>query len=187
MNKTIAVIAGDGIGPEIVAQARKVLDKVCEKYGHSFTYTDVLMGGCSIDANGVPLTDETIEICRKSDAVLMGSIGGDAATSPWYRLAPELRPEAGLAFGGEEGGDVAPLAPDDGRVEIDEGAAERVREPFSERGLSGCRSAVQKEGVHIAFQSLRCSRACAASMERPFSTRHPAARARAMSGVSAGA
>ena len=54
------------------------------------------MGGCSIDAYGVPLTDETIDICKESDAVLMGSIGGDAATSPWYKLAPELRPEAGL-------------------------------------------------------------------------------------------
>ena len=96
MNKNIAVIAGDGIGPEIVAQAKKVLNRVCEKYGHTFNYTDVLMGGCSIDANGVPLTDETIAICKGSDAVLMGSIGGDAATSPWYRLAPELRPEAGL-------------------------------------------------------------------------------------------
>jgi hypothetical protein len=58
LKKNIAVIAGDGIGPEIVAQARKVLDRVCEKYGHTFTYTDVLMGGCSIDAYGVPLTDE---------------------------------------------------------------------------------------------------------------------------------
>ena len=96
MNKNIAVIAGDGIGPEIVAQARKVLDRVCEKYGHTFNYTDVLMGGCSIDAYGVPLTDETIRICKASDAVLMGSIGGNAATSPWYRLSPELRPEAGL-------------------------------------------------------------------------------------------
>ena len=96
MNKNIAVIAGDGIGPEIVAEAKKVLDRVCEKYGHTFNYTDVLMGGCSIDANGVPLTDETIGICKGSDAVLMGSIGGDAATSPWYKLAPELRPEAGL-------------------------------------------------------------------------------------------
>ena len=96
MNKKIAVIAGDGIGPEIVAQAKKVLDRVCEKYGHSFSYTDVLMGGCSIDAYGVPLTDETIRICKESDAVLMGSIGGDAAKSPWYKLAPELRPEAGL-------------------------------------------------------------------------------------------
>ena len=96
LNRKIAVIAGDGIGPEIVAEAKKVLGRVCEKYGHSFSYTDVLMGGCSIDAYGVPRTDETIEICKESDAVLMGSIGGDAATSPWYKLAPELRPEAGL-------------------------------------------------------------------------------------------
>lgn len=96
MKMKIAVIAGDGIGPEIVAQARKVLDAVCAKYGHTIEYTDVLMGGCSIDAYGVPLTDATIETCLASDAVLMGSIGGDASTSPWYKLAPELRPEAGL-------------------------------------------------------------------------------------------
>ena len=96
MKGTIAVISGDGIGPEIVAQARKVLDRVCERYGHEFTYKDVLMGGCSIDACGVPLTDEAIETARSSDAVLMGSIGGDATTSPWYKLEPSLRPEAGL-------------------------------------------------------------------------------------------
>ncbi len=96
MNLNIAVIAGDGIGPEIVAQARKVLDRVCEKYGHTITYRDILMGGSSIDAYGVPLTDETIEIARSSDAVLMGSIGGDPKTSPWYKLDPSLRPEAGL-------------------------------------------------------------------------------------------
>lgn len=96
MKMKVAVIAGDGIGPEIVAQAKKVLDAVCTRYGHSIEYTDVLMGGCSIDACGVPLTDEAIDICKGSDAVLMGSIGGDTTTSPWYRLAPELRPEAGL-------------------------------------------------------------------------------------------
>ena len=96
INRKIAVIAGDGIGPEIIAQALKVLDCVCKKYGHHFEYTDVLMGGCSIDACGVPLTDEAIETCLRSDAVLMGSIGGDAATSPWYKLDPSLRPEAGL-------------------------------------------------------------------------------------------
>ena len=88
----IGVISGDGIGPEIVAEAKKVLDKAGEKYGHSFTYKDILMGGCSIDATGVPLTDEA----KASDAVLMGSIGGNTQTSPWYKLAPELRPEAGL-------------------------------------------------------------------------------------------
>ena len=96
MKKNITVIAGDGIGPEIVAEARKVLDAVAAKYGHEFVYTDVLMGGASIDKYGVPLTDETIEKAKSADAVLMGSIGGDANTSPWYKLPPEKRPEAGL-------------------------------------------------------------------------------------------
>jgi len=96
MEFNIACIPGDGIGPEIVTEAKKVIDKVGEKYGHVFNYTDLLMGGASIDVHGVPLTDETIEIAKKSDAVLMGSIGGDANTSPWYKLAPNLRPEAGL-------------------------------------------------------------------------------------------
>ena len=72
------------------------MDKIADKYGHSFNYTDILMGGCSIDATGVPLTDEAIATALDSDAVLMGSIGGNTATSPWYKLAPELRPEAGL-------------------------------------------------------------------------------------------
>ena len=96
MNKNITVIRGDGIGPEIVGEALKVLDAVCERHGHTFCYTDILMGGASIDATGVPLTDEAIATCKASDAVLMGSIGGDAKTSPWYKLAPNLRPEAGL-------------------------------------------------------------------------------------------
>ena len=96
MTKNIAVIKGDGIGPEIVTEAIKVLDRIAEKYGHTFYYEQLLMGGCSIDANGVPLTDETIERCKASDAVLMGSIGGNTSTSPWYKLPPQLRPEAGL-------------------------------------------------------------------------------------------
>ena len=96
MNYKIALIPGDGIGPEIVREAKKVLDKVCEKYNHEFAYTTLLLGGASIDAHGVPLTEETIEQAKASDAVLMGSIGGDAATSPWYRLEPSKRPEAGL-------------------------------------------------------------------------------------------
>ena len=96
MNMKIGVIKGDGIGPEIVDEAMKVLDRIAEVYGHSFSYTQLLMGGASIDANGVPLTDETLEAAKKSDAVLMGSIGGDAKTSPWSRLEPSKRPEAGL-------------------------------------------------------------------------------------------
>ena len=96
MECKIAVISGDGIGPEIVREAKKVLDVVADKYGHTFNYTEVLMGGASIDVHGVPLTDEAIETAKASDAVLMGSIGGDAKTSPWYRLEPSKRPEAGL-------------------------------------------------------------------------------------------
>ena len=96
MEYRIGLIHGDGIGPEIVDEAKKVLDAVCEKYGHKFEYTNLLLGGASIDVHGVPLTDETIEEAKKCDAVLMGSIGGNTTTSPWYKLAPELRPEAGL-------------------------------------------------------------------------------------------
>ena len=96
MECKIAVISGDGIGPEIVREARKVLDVVADKYGHTFNYTDVLMGGASIDVHGIPLTDEAIETAKASDAVLMGSIGGDAKVSPWYKLEPSKRPEAGL-------------------------------------------------------------------------------------------
>jgi 3-isopropylmalate dehydrogenase len=96
MNKNITVIKGDGIGPEIVDEAIKVLDAVAKKYNHTFNYTNILMGGCSIDEYGVPLTDEAIEIAKSGDAVLLGSIGGNTSTSPWYKLEPSLRPEAGL-------------------------------------------------------------------------------------------
>lgn len=96
MGYKIAVIPGDGIGPEIVREAVKVLDAAGEKYGFKLDYTEVLMGGASIDVHGIPLTDEAIATAKSSDAVLMGSIGGDAATSPWYQLEPSKRPEAGL-------------------------------------------------------------------------------------------
>ena len=96
MEMKIGVIKGDGIGPEIVDEAMKVLDRVAEIYGHALSYTQLLMGGASIDVNGVPLTDETLELAKGCDAVLMGSIGGDAKTSPWYQLEPAKRPEAGL-------------------------------------------------------------------------------------------
>lgn len=92
MTKNIAVIKGDGIGPEIVTEAQKVLDKVGEKFSHTFNYTDVLMGGCAIDATGVPLPQETIDICLKSDSVLLGAVGG----AKWDTLPGDLRPEAGL-------------------------------------------------------------------------------------------
>ena len=90
MNLNIGVIKGDGIGPEIVTEAMKVLDKTGEIYGFRCTYEQLLMGGASIDVHGVPLTDETIARAKASDAVLMGSIGGDAKTSTWYQREPSI-------------------------------------------------------------------------------------------------
>ena len=93
MNYNIAVLKGDGIGPEIVNEAMKVLNAVGEKYGHEFKYSEALMGACAIDATGNPLPDETLAVCRKSDAVLFGSIG-----HPKYDNDPnaKVRPEQGL-------------------------------------------------------------------------------------------
>ncbi|MGE5676517.1 MAG: isocitrate/isopropylmalate family dehydrogenase, partial [Pseudomonadota bacterium] len=88
----IAVIPGDGIGPEVIKQALKVLDAVSEKSGCSFEYEEVLLGGKAIDETGVPLPAETVAICRNSDAVLLGAVGG----AKWDNLPGHLRPEAGL-------------------------------------------------------------------------------------------
>ena len=96
MELHITCIPGDGIGPEIVTEAKKVLEKVAAVYGHKMVFEDILMGGSSIDVHGVPLTEEAIAKAKAADAVLMGSIGGDTTTSPWYQLPPNLRPEAGL-------------------------------------------------------------------------------------------
>lgn len=96
MNFQIALIPGDGIGPEIVGEAKKVLDAAGKKYNFALNYTEVLLGGASIDVHGIPLTDEAVQTAKLSDAVLMGSIGGDAAVSSWYQLPPDRRPEAGL-------------------------------------------------------------------------------------------
>lgn len=96
MKYQIASISGDGIGPEIVREARKVLDTVGQRFGHSFEYEDLLMGGCSIDAYGEPLTDETLERAGKSDSILLGSVGGRVGVDSWYELPPDKRPEAGL-------------------------------------------------------------------------------------------
>ncbi len=96
MTCRIGLIFGDGIGPEIVREAKKVLEQVTKVYKHTFDYMELLLGGASIDVHGVPLTEETIAQAKACDAVLMGSIGGDAKTSPWYQLEPSKRPEAGL-------------------------------------------------------------------------------------------
>jgi 3-isopropylmalate dehydrogenase len=96
MEYKIAVISGDGIGPEIVKEAKKVLDKIAAKYLHKFSYTEVLMGGVSIEAHGVPLTEEALQTAKNSDSVLLGAVGGIVGKDKWYELAPHLRPEAGL-------------------------------------------------------------------------------------------
>lgn len=107
MNKNIAVLQGDGIGPEIVAEAVKVLDKIAEKYGHSFEYTQVDIGGCSIDKYGVPITDEGMEFCKKSDSVLLGAVGGPK----WDNCPPAIRPEKALLAVRKELGLFANLRP----------------------------------------------------------------------------
>lgn len=96
MEFNIAVMSGDGIGPEIVEEAKKVLLTVGEKYGHTFLFKDVLIGGISIDTYGKPLTEEAIETAKNSDAVLLGAVGGVVGKDKWYELPPQLRPEAGL-------------------------------------------------------------------------------------------
>ena len=92
MNKTIAVLPGDGIGPEIVSEAIKVLDVICEKYNHNFKYNYVDIGGCSIDKYGVPITEQGIEVCKSSDSVLLGAVGGPK----WDNCSPDIRPEKAL-------------------------------------------------------------------------------------------
>ena len=92
MTKNIAVIRGDGIGPEIVEQALNVLNCVAELYGHRFNYTDVFMGGCAIDKFGDPLPESELEKCVKSDSVLLGAVGGDK----WNDVPGDKRPEKGL-------------------------------------------------------------------------------------------
>lgn len=92
MTKNIAVIRGDGIGPEIVNEALRVLDRIAELYGHTFHYTDVDMGGCAIDKWGDPLPQEMLDKCVASDSVLLGAVGGDK----WNDVPGPKRPEKGL-------------------------------------------------------------------------------------------
>ena len=107
MNKKITVLAGDGIGPEIVAEAIKVLNKIGEKYNHTFEYTPVLIGGCSIDKYGVPITDEGMQKCKEADSVLLGAVGGPK----WDSCPPAIRPEKALLAVRRELGLFANLRP----------------------------------------------------------------------------
>ena len=165
MNCNIAVIKGDGIGPEVVTQAMKVLDAVGEKFGHTFNYEQLLMGGCSIDACGVPLTDEAVARAKASDAVLLGSIGGNTSTSPWYKLPPEKRPEAGLLKIRKELGLFANLRPANlyeqlkGACPLKEEIADRGFDMMIMRELTGGlyfgeRHTTEENGVRKAVDTL---------------------------------
>ena len=107
MEKNITLLKGDGIGPEIVNQAVKVLDAVAEKYGHKFNYTEVDIGGCSIDKFGVPITEEGMAKCKSADAVLLGAVGGPK----WDNVDPSIRPEKALLAVRRELGLFANLRP----------------------------------------------------------------------------
>ena len=107
MNKNITVLKGDGIGPEIVDEAIKVLDKVCERYSHTFNYTEVDIGGCSIDKYGVPITEEGMAKCKAADSVLLGAVGGPK----WDNVDPSIRPEKALLAVRSELGLFANLRP----------------------------------------------------------------------------
>ncbi len=107
MQKNIAVLKGDGIGPEIVNEAIKALNKIGELYGHTFNYKEVDIGGCSIDKFGVPITDEGMEICKNSDSVLLGAVGGPK----WDNCPPAIRPEKALLAVRKELGLFANLRP----------------------------------------------------------------------------
>lgn len=165
MELKITCIPGDGIGPEIVAEAKKVLEKVAEKYGHVMKFTDILMGGASIDVHGVPLTEGAVATAKAADAVLMGSIGGNTTTSPWYKLPPDLRPEAGLLKIRKELNLFANLRP---AVLYDElAAACPLKEEISKAGFDmmimreltgglyfGERRTVEENGVRKAIDTL---------------------------------
>lgn len=107
MNKNITVLKGDGIGPEIVDQAIKVLEAIGKKYSHTFNYTEVDIGGCSIDKHGVPITDEGMAICKSADSVLLGAVGGPK----WDNVDPSIRPEKALLAVRSELGLFANLRP----------------------------------------------------------------------------
>lgn len=96
MKARLGIIEGDGIGPEIVTQAKRVLEKIASVYGHNFEYIDIDMGGCSIDKYGTSLTDDNLALAKACDAVLLGAVGGDTSNKAWYGIDVDKRPEAGL-------------------------------------------------------------------------------------------
>ena len=165
MDAKITLIPGDGIGPEIVTEAVKVLDAVAKRFGHTFTYSKILMGGCSIDEYGDPLTDEALEVAKSGDAVLLGAVGGDVGNSRWYDVEPHLRPEAGLLKIRKELGLFANVRPAYLYKEL--AGACPLKEDISEKGIDmvimreltgglyfGERKAEVKDGLRTATDTL---------------------------------
>ena len=134
MQKTICLLPGDGIGPEIVAEAVKVLRAVEKKFGHSFTMTEALLGGAAIDAVGVPLPDATVEACKAADAVFLGAVGGPK----WDTIDPAIRPERGLLGIRKALGLFANLRPATLFPEL-AGAADDRDRPFDQRRVHDLR------------------------------------------------
>ncbi len=129
MNKTIAVIRGDGIGPEIVEEALGVLDAAAARFGHVFTYAEAPMGGCAIDACGAPLPEESLRTCLAADSVLLGAVGGPK----WDAQPPENRPEKGLLKLREAMGLYTNVRP--ARMFRDLAAACPLRPEIAEKGI----------------------------------------------------
>ena len=107
MKKTIAILPGDGIGPEIIDEAVKALNKIAETFGHTFTYHYIDIGGCSIDKHGVPITEDGMKVLKNADSVLLGAVGGPK----WDNCPPEIRPEKALLAVRKELGLFANLRP----------------------------------------------------------------------------
>ena len=162
MEKQIAVIRGDGIGPEIVDECIKVLDKAGEKYGFKFEYNDQLLGGCAIDATGVPYPKETEAACKASDAVLLGAVGGPK----WDTQPGSNRPEAGLLAIRESLGLFANLRP--AKIFAPLKDASPIKEEIIGDGLDilivreltggiyfGDRGTYEKDGVEGAYDTER--------------------------------
>lgn len=161
-NYKITVLRGDGIGPEIVDECIKVLDKAGEKYGFKFEYNDQLLGGCAIDATGVPYPKETEEACKASDAVLLGAVGGPK----WDTQPGSNRPEAGLLAIRESLGLFANLRP--AKIFAPLKDASPIKEEITGDGLDilivreltggiyfGDRGTYEKDGVEGAYDTER--------------------------------
>lgn len=166
MKKNITVLKGDGIGPEIVNEAIRVLDAVAVKYSHEFVYTEVDIGGCSIDKYGVPITDEGMAKCKSADSVLLGAVGGPK----WDGVDPSVRPEKALLAVRRELGLFANLRPTKLFTQL--ASSSPLKETIVGNGIDlmivreltggiyfGARRTVEQDGVRVATDEMTYSEA----------------------------